>query len=214
VLPRKPSPDAPLRADARRNREKILDVALAAFAAEGLAVPVDEIARRAGVGPGTIHRHFPTKHALFTAIVARRIEQVVELARSLHRQEDVGAAFFALFDGIVAVAEQDRGLADALAASGFDREAALAPVEADLRAAIQSVLAPAQRAGAVRCDVDAADIQALVVGCLAMRRSAGDRDPQRLLEVVRAGLRARASHGPGDGRGEDPAASQVLAAKT
>jgi len=214
VLPRRPKQDVPLRADARRNREKILDVALAAFAAEGLAVPIDEIARRAGVGPGTIHRHFPTKHALFTAIVARRIDQVVELAQSLHGHEDVGAAFFALFDGVVALAEQDRGLADALATSGFDREAALAPVEADLRAAIQSLLAPAQRAGAVRCDVDAADIQALVVGCLAMRRSAGERGPDRLMEVVRTGLGASSSRGPGDQSGEDPAASDRLAAKT
>lgn len=188
MLPRRP--DGPVRADARRNREKILDVAHAAFAAEGLAVPIDEIARRAGVGPGTIHRHFPTKQALYTAIVARRIEQVVEHAGSLRGEQDAGAAFFALFDGIVALAERDRGLADALAATGFDREAALATVEGELRAAIDSLLTPAQRVGAVRCDVDAADIQALIVGCLAMRRSASERDPDRLVRIVREGLRA------------------------
>ena len=59
-------PDASaLRADARRNREAVLDAARTAFAAEGLSVPLDEIARRAGVGPGTLYRHFPTKEALF-----------------------------------------------------------------------------------------------------------------------------------------------------
>ena len=58
-------PDRPLRADARRNRQRVLEVAFAVFAAEGLAVPVHEIARRAGVGTGTVSRHSPTKEALF-----------------------------------------------------------------------------------------------------------------------------------------------------
>ena len=66
-------PDRPLRADAARNRARVLEVAYDTFAAEGLSVPIDEIARRAGVGAGTVYRHFPTKEDLFRAVVADRI---------------------------------------------------------------------------------------------------------------------------------------------
>lgn len=59
----------PLRADARRNRDRLLQAATAVFATDGLAAPLDEIARRAGVGPGTLYRHFPTKEALFEAVL-------------------------------------------------------------------------------------------------------------------------------------------------
>jgi len=61
-------PDRPLRADAARNRARVLEVAYDTFAAEGLSVPIDEIARRAGVGAGTVYRHFPTKDDLFLAV--------------------------------------------------------------------------------------------------------------------------------------------------
>ena len=73
----------PLRADARRNRAKVLEAAEEVFASEGLAVPIDEVARRAGVGVGTVYRHFPTKEALFEAIVVARLEALVERAEEL-----------------------------------------------------------------------------------------------------------------------------------
>ncbi|MFC7761813.1 TetR/AcrR family transcriptional regulator [Catellatospora bangladeshensis] len=76
-------PVKPLRADARRNRAKVLQVAYEVFAAEGLGVPIDEIARRAGVGAGTVYRHFPTKEALYRAIVVDRVEHLVATAREL-----------------------------------------------------------------------------------------------------------------------------------
>ena len=66
-------PARPMRADARRNRARVLEAARAVFAEEGLAVPLDEIAARAGVGAGTVYRHFPTKEALFEAVVTDRI---------------------------------------------------------------------------------------------------------------------------------------------
>ena len=85
--------DRPLRADARRNRARVLDVAREVFAAEGLTVPIDEIARRAGLGIGTVYRHFPTKEALFEAIVLDRIERLTALAESAPGA-DPGEAFF------------------------------------------------------------------------------------------------------------------------
>ena len=75
-------PDRPLRADARQNREKILRAAREAFAESGYDVPLDEIAVRAGVGPGTVYRHFPAKDALFQAVVAARIEDLLDDARA------------------------------------------------------------------------------------------------------------------------------------
>src|ERR1700749_2405710 len=82
-----------VRADARRNRSRVLDAARGAFASDGLAIPLDEIARRAGVGPGTVYRHYPTKDALFAAVVADRLERLTEQARQLQATLDPGQAF-------------------------------------------------------------------------------------------------------------------------
>ncbi len=70
--------EKPMRADAARNRAKVLEVAYETFAAEGLAVPIDEIARRAGVGAGTVYRHFPTKEALFGAVFEDRMRRIAD----------------------------------------------------------------------------------------------------------------------------------------
>ena len=82
-----------MRADARRNRAKVLAAAEEAFAVDGLAVPLDDIARLAGVGAGTVYRHFPSKEALFQAVVLERIEQFAEEARGLAAAEDSAARF-------------------------------------------------------------------------------------------------------------------------
>lgn len=96
--------EPPLRADARRNRQRILDAARAAFAEAGRAVPLDEIAARAGVGPGTVYRHFPTKEALFQAVVAERVGDLVAEAQRLAGANDPGAAFFAFLSRLGAEA--------------------------------------------------------------------------------------------------------------
>src|SRR5262245_60355099 len=90
-----------LRADARRNRQRVLEVAFAVFAAEGLAVPVHEIARRAGLGTGTVSRHFPTKEALFQAVFLDRVERLADRARMLAEAGDPGAAFVEFFSLLV-----------------------------------------------------------------------------------------------------------------
>src|SRR5437016_3198358 len=87
----------PLRADARRNRARVLEVATAAFTTEGLSVQIDEIARRAGLGVGTVYRHFPTKEALFEAIVLSWIEELVADARERTEHPDAEQAFFGFF---------------------------------------------------------------------------------------------------------------------
>ena len=75
-----------LRADARRNRARILEVAREVFASEGLAVPIDTVATRAGIGVGTVYRHFPTKEALFAAIVSDRVQALADEARAARRR--------------------------------------------------------------------------------------------------------------------------------
>ncbi len=83
-------PARPLRADAARNRARVLDVAYETFAAEGLSVPIDEIARRAGVGAGTVYRHFPTKESLFAAVIENRMQRIVDDGYALLKSEGPG----------------------------------------------------------------------------------------------------------------------------
>ena len=181
-----------LRADARRNRARVLEVAAEVFATDGLSVPVHEIARRAGVGTGTVSRHFPTKHALFQAIITSRIQQCVDQARVLAAEKDPGDAFLAFFAYLVEQGAANRGLADALAGTGFDIEAAAADAEPDLMAALGDLLDAAQQAGMVRDDVDTADVKALIQGCLARERPAADPAAlDRMIAIACQGLRAR-----------------------
>jgi AcrR family transcriptional regulator len=112
--PADPSP----RVDARRNRARVLEAAQEAFAADGLAVPLDDIARRAGVGPGTVYRHFPSKAVLFEAVVQARIEQLIEAARALATADDPGEAFFAFFVRAVERASLNRARRPADAGPG------------------------------------------------------------------------------------------------
>src|SRR6476646_1143120 len=94
-------PDRPLRADAARNRARVLEVAYETFAADGLSVPIDEIARRAGVGAGTVYRHFPTKEALFQAVIADRMRHRIDDGRALLESEQPGQALFSFLKSMV-----------------------------------------------------------------------------------------------------------------
>lgn len=181
----------PLRADARANREKVLDAARAAFEEVGPDVNLREIARRAGVGPGTIHRHFPTKEALFGAIITARFAELTELARRLRTGHEPGDAFFALVRATVEHAARNRSLSAAFgsAEGGPEMRAAGAEMEAELG----RLLADAQRAGAVRDDVDLADVHAVLTAVLGLdaHGTAGAAARARRVEIVLDGLRAR-----------------------
>ncbi|MEV1005787.1 TetR/AcrR family transcriptional regulator [Streptomyces sp. NPDC049881] len=178
----------PLRADARRNRAHILDTARDAFATEGLSVPVQEIARRAGVGTGTVSRHFPTKEALFVAVLSDRFARYVERARALADSAEPGEAFLAYFTFLVREGAVDRGLADALKGAGFDCASITADPDRDVLGWLYELLLRAQESGAVRPGIDMADINAMLVGCLS-RPDDGD-GRSRVIGIVTAGLRA------------------------
>lgn len=180
-----------LRADARRNRQRVLEAAEAAFAAEGISVPIDEIARRAGVGPGTVYRHFPTKEALFAAIVLGRIDRLVEEARARLEGLDPGAAFFDFLARLGEEGRAKRDLVEVLAASGLDLDGAHSAVTRELRDAMAILLTRAQAAGAVRDDVEIEDVISLLAGVsLALRTPSSDAGSvDRMLAIVCDGLR-------------------------
>ena len=90
-----------MRADAARNRARVLEVAYETFAAEGLTVPIDAIARRAGVGAGTVYRHFPTKEALFHAVIADRMHRFIDDGHALLESAGPGEAIFSFLRSMV-----------------------------------------------------------------------------------------------------------------
>lgn len=182
----------PLRADAARNRARVLEVAYETFAAEGLSVPIDEIARRAGVGAGTVYRHFPTKEALFEAIATNRLQYLVDSADRFAEREDPGEAFLDYLAMLIEEGKNDQGLMEALAGIGYDVTAAIPDAEKRFMANLQGLLTRAQEAGTVRADVQVSDVKALMVGCQAMQRYSNDpATARRALAVVRDGLIAR-----------------------
>lgn len=182
------------RADARRNRDRLLLVARQAFAAEGLAVSLDEIARRAGVGPGTLYRHFPTKEALFEAVVHERLRSLVDEARLLANADDPAAALFTILRRVVADAAAKADLVEALASAGVEVRTTVAATSAEFRAEIGSLLARAQHSGKVRDDIGTAELMAVLSGVLVAlcHPASKGADPQRALAIMIDGLRADA----------------------
>lgn len=187
----------PLRADARRNRDRLLQVAREAFAAEGLSVSLDEIARLAGVGPGTLYRHFPTKEALFEAVVHERLRPLLDEARTLRHADDPGAALFTIIDRLVSDAASKADLIDAIARAGVEIRPTVAATTADLRSEMGYLLTRAQEAGAVRRDIGTAELMAALSGVLlALRHSANEgADPRLTLAILCDGLRFRPASG-------------------
>jgi len=183
----------PLRADAARNRARVLAAAEEAFTAEGLAVPLDEIARRAGVGAGTVYRHFPTKEALFEAVILDRITRFVDTARKLATADDPGKAFFDFLHRLVVGASASKALVDALAGAPLATADLIINAKQELSVAGGELLTQAQRAGAVRRDVEIADVMALFAGTTLALQQPGVDDSlrERVFSVIREGLRAR-----------------------
>jgi AcrR family transcriptional regulator len=178
-----------LRADAQRNRQRVLAAAQEAFAEEGLAVPLDEIARRAGVGAGTVYRHFPTKEALFEAVILDRVRWLVTHTEGLVAADDPETAFFSFLRLVIEGAGKNRDLVDALA-EGLDNASLIIEAKRDLHRAGAALLKKAQEAGAVRADVGVAEVLVLLTAAArAMREQHGDGE--LIFSVILDGLRTR-----------------------
>ena len=187
--------ERPLRADAQRNRDRILEVARETFTQEGLSVPVDLIAERANVGVGTFYRHFPNKEVLAGAILASRLESLIGEAEQLEGAPDPGDAFFGFLRLMAERSSADMALADAFTEAGYDVKSGSAEFKERLLETLARMLARAQATGAVRADLTSSDVLALMAAsCMATGRfglSGADRD--RVLGVVFAGLRPASS---------------------
>ncbi len=179
----------PLRADAQRNRARILEAAEVLFAAEGIEAPVDAIAEKAGVGVGTLYRHFPTKEGLCEAILLERLTELTLDARALAEAEDPAIAFFGFLDHVVEEGAAKRDLIVAVTGVGAEFEVAAADVKEGLRDAMDTLLRRAQRAGAVRSDVTVDVVMSLVFATCqaAAHPSAGPASD--LLAIIYDGLR-------------------------
>jgi AcrR family transcriptional regulator len=183
-----PVPGAALagRSDARRNREIVLRTAVRVVAEEGLEVSLGRIAQRAGVGAGTVYRHFPSKEILLEAVLAEHVE---DLAAAADRWAARAAPGDALLGFLLEVIEKSAGrkhVCDALAASKGWPRAMLAGAAQRFREALGRLLRDAKQTGAIRADVRADDLAALAVGGTAL--CSAHRDPARGLRLVRLQL--------------------------
>ncbi|MFI0480353.1 TetR/AcrR family transcriptional regulator [Actinomadura sp. 9N215] len=154
----------PMRADARDNRARILEVAEEVFGRGGSAASTEEVARLAGVGIATVFRHFPTKRALLEAVLVKHFDGLCGRAQSLAESADAGQAFFDFFSRLVDDAAGKLAIVEAFTDAGGDAAGRAAQGPRDLRKAVGVLLGRAQDAGAVRADVGLDEVYALLVG--------------------------------------------------
>ncbi|MEV6791093.1 TetR/AcrR family transcriptional regulator [Streptomyces sp. NPDC051320] len=181
-----------MRADARRNREKLVAVARAAFAAADDTVPLEGIARGAGVGIGTLYRHFPTREALVEAVYAAELDDVATSAPALIAELPPETALRAWMDRYAAFVAAKRGMIDTLRAGWASGRIATPATRERITTAIGTLLDQGVRAGALRADVEPDDVTTMLVGVLLA--TAADGDPGqtgRLLDLVVDSLRPR-----------------------
>ncbi|NBH03761.1 TetR/AcrR family transcriptional regulator [Amycolatopsis sp. SID8362] len=177
----------PVRADARRNREKLVEVARAAFATDG-AVALETIAREAGVGIGTLYRHFPTREALVEAVYAAELDDVTASAPALLEQHPPEVALRAWMDRYAAFFATKLGMADTLRVSLGTGRIVTAETRRRIVAAIGAILEAGAAAGTLRADADPEDVTFVLLGVFL---SAG-HEPERigrLLDLVADAVR-------------------------
>ena len=182
-------PDRPMRADARRNYERIVAVAKKAFTADGVDVPADDIAKRAGVGAGTLYRHFPTRDKLIEAVYRDEIDGMAQGAFDLLDELPPGEALEAWLARHVTYVVEKHGLAMTLKASVDAGSEVFAWCQSRLRSASDAIVKAAQEAGAVRADVTGIDVLRLGHGVGSAASKASPEDTERLLKIVLDGLR-------------------------
>jgi AcrR family transcriptional regulator len=182
----------PLRADAARNRARVLEVADEVFGEQGRAGSTEEVARRAGVGVATVFRHFPTKESLLAAVLAARIHGLADRAVELAGAGDPGEALFDFLRHVVAQSRTKTLLTEALTDAGGDLHEARRDADVRLRAAVRTLLERSQAAGTARGDVRVGEVLPIVAAAArAAEVSRDDATRDRVVGVVLDGLRAR-----------------------
>ena len=177
----------PQRADARRNRERILAAAKEIFAVQGIGAQMDEVARKAGVGVGTVYRHFPTKDALMERLVAQHFEAVIAIQREALTIEDPWEAFASSIRSGAALMAEDTHLRQAMLRfpdSTWENARPATDAVAELG---DRLIRRAQAAGALRADFSIDDMPMVMGGLCASINTPG-ADPERLVDIVLRGL--------------------------
>jgi AcrR family transcriptional regulator len=195
-IPRAEAGDEPrMRADARRSRAKLLEAATAAFAESGADAPLEDIARRAGVGIGTLYRHFPTRTDLQAGVFRSQVDAVCATADDLIGTVSPEQAFAGSVRAIAGYLITKRGLSKALVDSlGKDSEL-ISACSQRMRETLDRLLGHAQAAGVLRPDVSAHDVLRLVHG-IVMATEQAPEDTDRLLGMMLDGLRAGTVRSP------------------
>jgi AcrR family transcriptional regulator len=179
-----------MRADARRNRERILDAARAVFAESGGEAQMDQIAARAGVGVGTVYRHFPTKDALLAQMVEQRFAAFAEWAEEAAGEPDAWAAFAGFLTRCLEHCASDMGTQHALMAGDGTGVAERAAERTGLSARTEALIVRAQASGELRADFSIQDIPVVMCG-LSSSMGVAAWDWRRFMAIVLDGLRAR-----------------------
>jgi AcrR family transcriptional regulator len=192
-----PSPDRPLRRDAERNRQRILEAARLVFAERGLRGSHDDIARAAGVGVGTVYRRFPDKEQLIDALFEERIEEMAEIARTAVDRPDPWEALVVFMMSTQELQSADLGLKEIVL--GGARGAARADAARSLMAPLVArVLQRAKDAGVVRADIELTDLRLIQLAIGTIADASRDVAPdawRRTMTLVLDGLRAERVHG-------------------
>jgi len=186
------STDPPRRRDAQRNRDVLLVVARRAFTTTDDSVPLESIAREAGVGIGTLYRHFPTREALVEAVYAAELDDVVAAAADLLASEapDVALHSWMTRYGVFVIAK--RGMLDTLRSGWASGRMATPTTRERITATLSTITRAGVQAGTLRADVDPDDVTTLLLGVfLSMRDGATPERTDRLLSLLIDGLRVR-----------------------
>ena len=183
-----------LRADARRNRDRLLGVAVRAFSQDGPDVTLDAIARDAGVGIGTLYRHFPTREALIEAAYRSELARLCDAVPDLLQDMPPDEATRAWMDRYIEYMTTKRGMAGALRAVIASGGTPYAQSRDRLTTAITSLLQAGAAAGALRADIEPGDVLASLSGISLAAGEPAQRDQaRRLLDLLMDGLRYRGS---------------------
>ncbi|MFE6024255.1 TetR/AcrR family transcriptional regulator [Streptomyces niveus] len=195
------APPRPMRADARRNYERVLGEARAAFAEHGTDASLEDVARRAGVGIGTLYRHFPTRQALMSAVFQEALADLLDRSRELAGSDRPCHALVAWLRALITHAGEYRGLSRALMSASYDASSGLTQCSTKLRTAGELLLVRAQMSGDVRADTSIDDLMQLT-NAIALAAEQAPDDPEladRLLTLTLTGLRpCQASRAHGD----------------
>ena len=194
-----------LRADAARNRERLLKAATAVFSGGGADASLEAVARRAGVGIGTLYRHFPTREALFEAVYRHEVQQLSDLAEHLKDEPSPVEAIRRWLRSWVEFVATKKGMIDALALAVAGDSELHARSSEQLRSAADVLLKRAVAAGEIRSDIPPEDLVRTLVGMCYMHHQPGwQANVLRMIDVLVDGLRLPGKIGKSSGRKRAP----------